>query len=64
MSYEIECRGGLYPEGRRATTKTAAGARQRYQALKLACDTATVRTDIGEAIPVSRPLDEARHELF
>ena len=62
MSYEIQARGGLYPEGCQVTTRTAAGALQRYRALRLACDTASVRTGEGRQVSVGQLLDLARDE--
>jgi hypothetical protein len=40
MNYEIRGHGGLYPEGCSFSSSTAAGAIERYQAVKAACGAA------------------------
>jgi hypothetical protein len=40
MLYEIRGRGGLYPDGVSLPAATAAGAIERYQAIRAACGAA------------------------
>lgn len=56
-------RGGLYPEGHSVMTKSAAGALERYHALKLACGRAIVRRD-GHEVHISELMRLAREERF